>query len=298
VFNGADVEATLTGVISDLPTVMNEFFVRLVGPGLACDVKGSKFTSEIPVDQKGPVELVVQSVWHGTRYQLKYAEKKLYEQHADGGPIGMAEIDKRPAPDAWVTTRPKVRTECTDGETWMVVVSPPTAGSSAVEPRVLEIDAAKPGGCDPCVVGGWSMDIQSFEEYMETLSQGQNIDIAGTYTMNFGFGPPEGQLEYSDDRDIEISFPGTGSALAIRLDGSGSGTYSATGDRVSTNGYSDSGTASITGVPAGASSPFANSGDGGAPYTCEGDDLTIVVNGSPLYATRTPATERGPAYFG
>ena len=82
------------------------------------------------------------------------------------------------------------------------------------------------------------------------------------------------------------------------LAGTGSATYQSSGTYLSTTGYSDSGTATVNAGPTGASSPFANTGDGGVEYTCDDDDMTVLVNGNPIYATRTPATPAGTPYFG
>ena len=121
---------------------------------------------------------------------------------------------------------------------------------------------------------------------------------AGTYTLNFGPGPPEGNLQFSDQRDIAISFPGAdASGLAVRLAGGGSATYQASSTHMSTSGYADSGTASILGGPVTASSPFSNTGDGGVEYTCDDDLLIAQIDGTPVYANRTPTTPKGTPYF-
>jgi len=154
IYGGADLGSSIAGSLGDAPKVLNEFYARLVGPGLACQFQGSKFTSTVQVAEKGPVELNVFDIWIGTRYELQYEEKFLFEPSSNGpGPIGMAERDKRSSEGEWVAVEPEVRTTCVDKKDWAVVVSPPDANSSAASPLILEIDAARPGGCDPCVIG-------------------------------------------------------------------------------------------------------------------------------------------------
>ncbi len=296
---GATVTDALKAAVSDLPAVINEFYARMVGPGLACGFQGSAFTgTPITVDQKGPVQLRP-GLWQGTRYKLEYAKGKLYKQTDDGsGPIGMVDFEKRGDRGSWVVTEPEVRTKCQESETWIAVVTTPEVSPSSDLPHALEVDRADPGGCDPCVVGTWSIDLATFSDYFETLSAGQEIEIAGTYTLNFGPGPPEGNLQFSDQRDIAISFPGAdASGLAVRLAGGGSATYQASSTHMSTSGYADSGTASILGGPVTASSPFSNTGDGGVEYTCDDDLLIAQIDGTPVYANRTPTTPKGTPYF-
>ena len=297
IHNGAPIEETVLGQLGDPPAAMNEFFVRLVGPGLACDFKGSKFTNEIDVKEKGPVELVVANVWSGTRYKLKYAEKKLFEQSGDDrGPVGMAEFEKRGAEDEWVVTEPEVRTTCEEIESWMVVVSPNELGSSTTTMRKLEVDEVKPGGCDPCLIGSWSVDMDSYQERLNARSP-VKVEISGSYTLSFEPGPPVGGLEFSDRQQTLMEFPSIELGFGVDVDASGGGTYTAIDGNLVSEGYLVSGEGSGVGVPIDTSSPFSASGDGGAPYICDGDDLTIVFDDASLDAVRMPETPEGEAYF-
>jgi len=297
IYGGGDPGSAIADSLDDAPKVLNEFYARLVGPGLACDFQGSKFTSTVQIAAKGPVELNVSDIWVGTRYELQYEEEFLFEQSSNGsGPIGMAELDKRSSEGEWVTVEPEVRTTCIDKKKWAVVVSPPDANSSAASPLILEIDAARPGGCDPCVIGSWSVDMDTYGKFMETFGEGLDLQLLGTYIFHFAGGPPDESFEFADERNITISIA-EGAGVSFNIAGNGQGTYTALNGRLEVAGYADAGTASVTGVPLQASVPFANTGGGGAPFTCEDDDLEILLNGGTITATRMPSTPKGPAYF-
>ncbi|RLE18073.1 MAG: hypothetical protein DRJ50_13375 [Actinobacteria bacterium] len=298
IYAGGDVGSSIVESLSEAPKILNEFYSRLIGPGLACGFKGSSFTSTVKVDKKGPIELDVVNIWRGTRYQLEYDKKLLFEQSSDDpGPIGMVEHDKRSDEGKWVTVAPEVRTTCTEKETWIAVVSPSDPNSSSATPHVLEVDAARPGGCDPCVIGSWSINLGTFAAYMESFSQGADVDIAGSYVLHFAGGPPDEGFEAADERDITMSFPAEGGGLSLHIEGNGSGAYTAHAGRLQTNGYADSGTVTVSGVPVEAGTSFADFGDGGAPFTCEENDLEIHVDGNTVSATRMPSLPKGPPYF-
>lgn len=292
---GAGTQEVLQARLDDLPSRLNEFYVRLVGPGLACGFRGQQVTSTIVVSQPGPLELGVTDAWVGTRYNLSYEAGKRYEQQGDdGGPLGMANDSKRSSEDGWVVVEEVVLTDCTKKENLYVVPSPPQMGASPV-PRKLEVTAAKPGGCDPCVIGTWSLDIGSFERMMESIGGGQDLSIDGTYELTFEPGPPDGSLVYRDARTLAITFPQTGGDFGYSITGGGTATYQNDGQQMSTSGYADSGQVAGIGIPV--SQPFENTGDGGAPYTCELDEMTIQVNDQVLTAARVPATPKGTPYF-
>jgi len=97
---------------------------------------------------------------------------------------------------------------------------------------------------------------------METLSQGLDIQLLGTYIFHFAGGPPDEGFEFADERNITISVPeqgagfslnlagnGQGTYTALNLAGNGQGTYTALNGRLEIAGYADAGTVSVTGVP-------------------------------------------------
>ncbi len=153
---GASVPDAIRSSVGDLPKVLNEFYVRLMGPCLACGFQGQQTTGTQPVEDEGPVELPA-DLWIGKRYELDYKTRRLFEQSdPGGGPMGMAKKDSRESEDSWVVATKEVRTRCAGNEPWIVVVTSSTNGG---ETREVEVDRVSHGACDGCLVGQWSVDV-------------------------------------------------------------------------------------------------------------------------------------------
>jgi len=292
VWGGTPVGEGLKTLIGDLPSVMNEFYVRLVGPGLACDFRGSAITGTVPIDQTGQIELEA-SLWQGTRYRLDYAQRKLFEQSNGGpGPMGMAEFGERSGEGDWVVHEPEIRSTCNDDDAWMVVVTALDADTSSL-PHIIDVAKTEEGACDPCLVGRWSIDLPTMSEFFETLSQGADIDISGSWTFEFTSGS-SGAI-FSDDRNIGLGISNAQGAITVDVVGGGSGPYTSDGDTWTTTGFTDATQGSLGGVE----SPWTTStGSGSFPYICEDDSLTLQMGATTIAATRVPDTPEGSPYFG
>jgi len=290
---GIPVDTGLEAVVGDLPAVMNEFYVRLVGPGLACDFRGSAFTDLFIVDKTGPVELDA-SLWQGTRYQFIYAQKKMFEQSDRGpGPIGMAKFDERSAEGDWVVHEPEIRSTCDDDEAWMVVVTAPTADTL----HTVEVTKTEDGACDPCLIGHWELDLGTVSEFYNSLAAGGpgvSFDISGSWMLEFT-SSSSGPATFSDDKDIGIGISDPSGSISVPAVGGGSGPYASDGEAFTITGYTDMTQASFGGVD----SPWTtSSGSGGFPYTCENDTLTYQWGDTTIAAARVPETPEGTPYFG
>ena len=291
---GTPIPDGLEGLVGDVPAVVNEFFVRLVGPGLACELKGNTFTEEEPImiAEEKVVDLAAQ-LWQGTRYKLTYEELQRYVQvDQGGGPIGMAKENQRRDEGDWVVYTQEVRTGCEDDEKWVAVVTSPSNGGGT---HSLEVEIAEKGSCDPCMLGFWSVDITTLEKFYEAFSPGENIELGGAWTIGFGPDDDAGDALFTDERDITLMLPDRSSTFSLALSGFGSAEYTANEVTFAVDAYIDGGTASIQGY----SSPFANaSGDGALLYICDGDRLDAQIGNASFVANRVPPTPEDFSYFG
>ncbi len=293
VYSGTDVEEGLRGFLSDLPQVVNKFYARLMGPGLACGFQGNRVSDTMTVDRDGPIELNA-SLWIGTRYKLNYAEKRFFEQKSDGvAPIGMVEYAKRSDEASWVTTEPEIRTECTQQETWIVVVG--TLISNSSEPRNLEVTKVSEGVCDACLIGEWSINLDTMEPFFESLSAGLKVELTGEWAFKFGRSDGGATAPFSDERDIVLTFAEDRGSIAAKLQGKGGGPYMADGTALQVLSYTDSVTVTIGSV----SGLFSDSDDGGGvAYLCDEDVFTFTFAGIfDVTADRVPESPQGDAYF-
>ncbi len=192
---GTQVDQALEQFVPNLPKVINEFYARLVGPGLACKFKGEQTTGGKVVKEKEPIELDAQ-LFVGTRYELNYEKKRLFEQSDPGGGwIGMAKLADRRSEDAWVVVAKEVRTRCKANEKWIVVV---TSLDQSGETREIEVDDVKHAVCDSCLVGNWAVDVDTLDEFYE-VSAGIDIEVGGSWTHRIR-GRRRERLHGADDR--------------------------------------------------------------------------------------------------
>jgi hypothetical protein len=291
VSEGTPVSEGVSAAVSDLPSVMNEFYVRLVGPGLACDFQGSEVTDTKTVKQKGPIELTA-SLWQGTRYKLDYKKKRLFEQENKGpGRIGMAKFDSRSDEGDWVVTTPEVRTRCAEDEPWIVVVTALDAASSSS--NVVEVTEVSDGVCDACLIGQWDLDMGAVGAVFDKNIPGQSVDVSGSWIFEFGAAAPGASTAiFTEERNFQMA----AGPLVVEQSGTGSGQYTADENTFVVSGYSSTVVASAAGFT---SVPFELlGGDGGAAYECEGDSLAYSVGTDAWFASRIPSTPKGEPYFG
>ncbi|MFV1990887.1 MAG: ImmA/IrrE family metallo-endopeptidase, partial [Acidimicrobiales bacterium] len=296
VSQGTSVPDGLSALISDLPSVMNEFYVRLMGPGLACGFQGSEVTDTKTVKDKGPIELKA-SLWQGTRYKLDYTKKRLFEQENKGpGRIGMAKFSNRSVEDDWVVTSPEVRTKCTEDEPWIVVVTALNDSKSA-PPQVLDVTEMGDGVCDACLIGQWGLDIESVNAIFQKNIPGQSVDVTGSWTLEFGAAVDGAtSATFTDKRDLQLQVQTGLATIPVDQIGNGNGTYTADETFLVVNAYSSSIVATALGITSGPSG-FFGEGDRVA-YICEKDSLTYTIGTDEWTASRIPDTPKGDPYFG
>ena len=292
--NGQDIGQVLEELVPDLGAVLNEFYVRLMGPGLACDTRGGEYTSTITVEESGPLKLS-NTAWVGTRYFVVYPKGTFTaQQRGDGGPIGMAEHAKRSDASAWKTVLPEVRSRCNEPEQVAVVVADHTPGQASSPDRVVEIDRREKTNCDACPVGTWQTTEESLEAFFEEFNaSGVEIDVDGGWRFTFegtqdGTGTP-----ISENGDVTYNFTSQGFTLPTRVQSSGSGQWTGDESNMGVLGYTSTGTASLLGV----SSSSTDTSSVSVTYTCEEDDMAITVQGRTIELLRQDSEQGDPYPF-
>ena len=289
---GTAVEDALGELLPDVSKTLNEFYVRMVGPKLACGFQGDQFTGEKTAKEVGAITFA-DAPWQGTRYKVTYPQKRYFEQSAgDTGLIGMADFDKRSAEGAWVVTEPEIRTTCNEAEDWIVVLAGAT--DSSVPDRMLSIDKRNDGECDPCPFGKWAIDLETMATFFESYGEGIDVQISGSWTLDFD-GASGGGATLEDERQIVLTFPGlAGPDTGLSVNGSGSGGWQGDETVLVLSNYVSEGEASFFGVSA---SQADGGTDAGLGYGCDEDGLlTITSNGVTIVANRLDPV-KGTPYF-
>lgn len=292
---GVPIDRAVNSAVPDLPATLNEFYVRLIGPGVACGYKGSFFTDTITVSETGPIE-VREALWYGLRYRLEYSKGIHFEQRDGGaGPIGMAPDDDSRSESGWVKFATDVRPTCKDDDTWIVV--PGSATDDSIEEREIEVFTADDANCDPCMLGTWQLDLDSIENLFRTLGGGQlppgtDLEISGSWAIAFS-AAADGTTTFEDRRNVLIAASFNDASVGITIDGNGIGSFTSTGDSVDLIDIVDTAEATLEGF-----SGFSSSTDSAAfTYICDGNALSFQVEGQTLQADRVPPIPEGDPYF-
>lgn len=292
---GTPIDEALRSFVPDIDRTMNEFYVRMMGPGLACGFQGWQTTGQRDITDVGPVEFA-DAPWQGTRYEVTYPAKRYFAQVAgDALPIGMAEPGRSPSEAAWVDVEPVIRTECDDEESWYVVLATAGPAASAAPDRALEVTERQDPQCDPCPIGSWAFDVADMSAFFESFAPpGQDVDITigGTWTLQFG-APTGSSTVVSDSQNTVITFSNSLGGFESTVTGGGQGQWTGNGSNLSVSNYTSTGTASLFGV----SSTSTSTDSAGAAYTCEGDVMTITLQEQQIGLTRIDPV-RGNPYFG
>jgi hypothetical protein len=237
------------------------------------------------------IEMATESLV-ATRYKVRYA-KQLRVVQSDqttdaGGRHAMVLKDERRDLEAWKQIPPEVRSECEKVVDYIVVATAPE-NTYTVKMQVDDVEVAV---CDPCLLGGWSLQLDTFGEMLRTgmasagtpMPPGTSFEfVGGEYLVAFD---DEGKLtEQRDALAVRVGQEGVGS-LDLAIDSFAAGDYTADGENITaTDIVEDYARVSFSipgmgGFGIGGSSVFTFSGDttgGAGTYECNRDNLTITV---------------------
>jgi len=208
-----------------------------------------------------------------TRYWTDYSKGMHFEQNTNDATL-YAVADRREFHDidAWTKMPVDVRPTCEEWIAYIVVVT------TVDEPRTLatEVTNAEDAVCDPCLLGTWGLQLQTFADYIVTLisSEGAAIPnlelrIDGSYEFEF---TADGALRTDRNLRVKPIVAGLG-APETTITGTENGSYDSDGGRLTVSGLQGDSTADVGGV----SASVFNGPDGATTsYTCESSVLTLT----------------------
>ena len=171
-----------------------------------------------------------------------------------------------------------MRSTC-DDPIWYIVVA--TSGEDSYEVQV-QVDTTEQAVCDPCLLGAWSMQLDTFEMMLLNaiaagggLPPGVSFDIvSGEYLLAFD---AEGGLTEQRAALTVRAISGAG-GFDFTIDSFAEGDYQADGENISATDVVES---SVS-VDAGPASIFTSAGSttsGSGTYVCDRDVLVVTIQG-------------------
>lgn len=220
----------------------------------------------------------------GAKFHLAYAkELRVFQTDATstGGRYSSAEWEERLSLPSWQGVAPEVRSKCDDRSRYAFV------GTSFVGDQTftVQIDKVEEAACDPCVLGTWSLQLDTFRSMIENAVAAQGAAFPPGVSWSFGgayyvqFVDQEVVREQRDGLQIMFGMEGMGE-FSITVDSYATGTYSADGERLTVNDLVESFNRVTTSLPFGGEYSFPSAIDQGTgSYVCDDDVLTITVDG-------------------
>lgn len=237
------------------------------------DDKGSQYDFDTPQ-------------WVAARFLISYAEQLRVFQSAEassGAPIAMVEKENRHVLGAWSATYPEIRSKCTKDAAYVLV----SAGGDKDNTASVTIDEIEKATCDPCVLGTWTLDLESFEAMIlnnaasggQSLPPGTSLDITGAYYLSLD---DEGGLQQQRD-GLTMSMSSGGNSIEFVINSFSVGMYNADGEVMTIENITDlftEVTASIPGLgdQTFVQAPAFDDGASGA-YSCDADFMTVTMDG-------------------
>jgi hypothetical protein len=240
-------QASILAAYPNMPQLFQDFIVATMSEGVT-DSGGGQIVQQnfsvidqLTVDAEGEYELRIDPFVAG-RYSLRYLQERRFLQEAmeEGALYDVALVPAYQNRSAWGELPPEIRSSCQSDEIYAVAVtSVSDAGSFNAD--VTELEEAS---CDPCVLGTWDMDTESFARLLEEaiaagalpeLPSGGMIDIEVEPHLYYQFDE-EGQItSQRDSFTTVIISPGEPPVRTI-VDAQGIGTYSADGEVMEVSG--------------------------------------------------------------
>ncbi|MFP5488190.1 MAG: hypothetical protein ACLGHQ_07780, partial [Acidimicrobiia bacterium] len=229
--------------------------------------------------------------WAPVRFHVPY-DKELRFLQTDASSAGlrsMVEWPKRFERAEWKGIFPEIRSTCTEQARYAGVITDAStdALSSTIDLEIV-IDEVEKAECDPCLLGTWSLDLDTFEGMIMgamasqggALPPGASFDIEGAYYI--AFAEDSVIQEQRDALAVIAGVEGLGS-IRTTIDSFATGTYSADGEALTITDLVESFNEVRVDAPIqmGAMS-FPGAIDSGAGiYTCDEDVLEIMVESYP-----------------
>ena len=222
----------------DMDGMFQDFVVSFLSEGVA-DTGGSSIKpAQIAIKPIQTISEEGENEFHtkpfvATRYGIKYVKEKrfLLEGNEDGnGRYSTVLKELRRTKTAWSDLPEEIRSKCDDAVLY-VLATTNVKEDFAYTINVTEMEKAE---CDPCLLGSWDIEPNSFEAFImgimaETpdMPAGFYVEIAGHNYLKFH---ENGELTTLRE-NLQISMGITGQPGVIStINGHGSGMYTADGE--------------------------------------------------------------------
>jgi len=214
------------------------------------------------------------------RYAIRYdQELRVFESDMSPDDIRMAMVEwtARYSPAAWKGVFPEVRSKCKNTTYYVVAVTTETPQNGLTSK--MKIDKIEEAVCDPCVLGTWSLDLQTFEDLIKSNAPptpGSDFSISGgAYYVAF-----DDQGKVHEQRDgLTITVSAQGQSLDMIINSFGTGDYSADGENMAMSNVIDYFVEVDVGGFGGGGIDATDFGatSGSGTYVCTNDDVTITI---------------------
>ena len=235
-------------------------------------------------DEGRKVEMKKSKQYVAARYRLEYdKELRVFQsdQSATGGRFSSAEWPERSTLDSWKAVAPEVRTECTEKSRYAFVGT----STEADQTFVVQIDKIEEAACDPCVLGTWSLQLDTFQSMLENAMAAQGGGLPPGISWEFGgayyiqFVDEEVVREQRDGLTIGFAMEGVG-GFTTTIDSFATGTYQADGETITVQDLVEAYARVSTNVPLGGTFDFPSAIDqASGEYRCDDETLTIEIAG-------------------
>lgn len=250
-------------------------FYRPIGPTVRKGEAGRELTKSAPA-------------WAPYRYFVSY-DKQLRIRQTDASEHGlrsMVEYEQRTDRAAWKGFFPEVRSKCESRKLYAGVITDTTTDASTTVDIKITIDDIEEASCDPCVLGTWSLDLNTFEEMIMGgiaseggMPPGTSFEIGGAYYV--AFDDQDIVRVQRDKLSILASLADVG-GFTTTIDSFAEGTYSADGERLTINALVESYNQVTSNLPGGRAESFPGAIDQGTgTYTCDADNLVVTIDSYP-----------------
>lgn len=233
-------------VFADYPGMADtfqEFVVRTMSEGIADSGTGMIVKSNYSLIRTERVDRELEEVFKidplvAGRFALSYEQEKRFLQtpvEEDDVRHSTALANLKKDLDSWSELPPDVRSHCDRDERHMLAISS-VDEPATFKANITEVELAE---CDPCLLGPWKMNNDSFERFLDQLYETHGI-------ANTPAGPVEVEVDGGDylafneegaltlrRADFELTISASGMpGMQVTTDAQGSGIYEADGEEL------------------------------------------------------------------
>jgi len=221
----------------------NRFVVEYLSNGVL-DSGGGRITTspsartgQKTIADKGEVKFTIQP-FVAMRYFVDYKQEKRFLQNAmneDDTKFSGVEYRLHQDINSWSDLPPEIRSECEKDVRYLFAITTTEDSYTNYDVNVTLADKAE---CDPCLLGSWDVDPESYEAFMERIMAqavaGQTMDLKVGGHQYLQFLTDGKILSQRDDFAITVN-----DQLTTTLNGNGSGNYTADGEDMTVSNFID-----------------------------------------------------------